>query len=195
MISVDRLGHLRDVYGYDSKEAILAEVARLLRAETRTCDFLGRLMDDRLLAVVPHTDSNGARILAERLLAGVRQLHFASEGQGLKVTASIGGSCLKDGSTMFFDTLLGAAEGALAAAAEAGGDRYAERDPGPRRARSPLKKSPTRLRALRRSFVAQATPSAGDRGARKAASAVAPSRCSSRLPALRLAAAPSSTAS
>ena len=130
LISVDRLGHLRDLYGYDSKEAILAEVARLLRAETRTCDFLGRLMDDRLLAVVPHTDSNGARILAERLLAGVRQLHFASEGQGLKVTASIGGSCLKDGSTMFFDTLLGAAEGALAAAAEAGGDRYAERDPG-----------------------------------------------------------------
>jgi diguanylate cyclase (GGDEF)-like protein len=130
LISVDRLGHLRDLYGYDAKEAILEEVARLLRAETRTCDFLGRLMDDRLLAVVPHTDSSGARVLADRLLGGVRQLQFAGGSRALNVTVSIGASCLKDGSTLFFDTLLGAAEGALAAATEAGGDRYAERDPG-----------------------------------------------------------------
>ena len=130
LISVDRLGYLRDLYGYDSKEAILEEVSRLLHAETRTCDFLGRLMDDRLLAVVPHTASPGARILAERILAGVRQLHFESEGRAIQVTVSVGASCLTDGSTMFFDTLLGAAEGALAAASEAGGDRYVERDPG-----------------------------------------------------------------
>ncbi len=130
LVAVDRLGHLRDLYGYDSKEAILQEVSRLLHAETRTCDFLGRLMDDRLLAVIPHTDSEGIRILAERMLSGVRQLQFESEGREIKVTVSIGASCLTDGSTMFFDTLLGAAEGALSAAAEAGGDRFLERDPG-----------------------------------------------------------------
>ena len=130
LISVDRLGHLRDLYGYDSKEAILEEVSRLLHAETRTCDFLGRLMDDRLLAVVPHTGSEGARILGERVLGGVRQLQFESEGREIHVTVSVGASCLGDGSTMFFDTLLGAAEGALAAATEAGGDRFVERDPG-----------------------------------------------------------------
>src|SRR6188472_3551110 len=76
VIGVDRLGHLRDLYGYDAKEAILDEVARLLQAETRTCDFLGRMLDDRLLAVVPHTDVDGARILAQRLLGGVRALKF-----------------------------------------------------------------------------------------------------------------------
>ena len=130
LISVDRLGHLRDLYGYDSKEAILDEVSRLLQAETRTCDFLGRLADDRLLAVVPHTDAEGARILGERLLSGVRQLSFESEGRALEVTVSIGASCLADDSTLFFDTLLAAAEGALAEAAEAGGDRLAQRDPG-----------------------------------------------------------------
>ena len=64
------------------------------------------------------------------MLSGVRQLQFESEGREIKVTVSIGASCLKDGSTMFFDTLLGAAEGARAASSEAGGDRYVERDPG-----------------------------------------------------------------
>jgi diguanylate cyclase (GGDEF)-like protein len=130
MISVDGLGHLRDLYGYDSKEAIVEEVSRLLQQETRTCDFLGRLMDDRLLAVIPHTTNDGARILGERLMTGVRVLHFESDGRDIQVTVSVGASCLADGSTMFFDTLLAAAEGALAEATEAGGDRFVIRDPG-----------------------------------------------------------------
>ncbi len=130
LLAVDRLGHLRDLYGYDSKEAILDEVSRLLQQETRTCDFLGRLMDDRLLAVIPHTKPEGARILGERLMTSVRGLHFESDGADIQVTVSVGASCLSDGSTMFFDTLLAAAEGALAEASEAGGDRFALRDPG-----------------------------------------------------------------
>ena len=131
LISVDRLGELRDLYGYDSKEAILDEVVRLLQSTTRSCDFLGRLADDKLLAVVPHTPLTGANTLAERLLRGVRELKFESEGRKLRVTISIGGSHNDGGTTMFFDTLLVAAEGALAEASAAGGDRYAQRDPGP----------------------------------------------------------------
>jgi len=130
LISVDRLGHLRDLYGYDSKEAIVDEVSRLLRAETRTCDFLGRLMDDRLLAVVPHTAVEGMRVLGTRLVAGVRELKFDSDGKEIQVSVSVGGSCLTDSKTLFFDSLLGAAEAALAEAEQAGGDRLSVRDPG-----------------------------------------------------------------
>ena len=54
MIAVDRLGHLRDMYGYDSKEEIVDTMIRLLKTETRSSDFLGRMADDRLLAVIPH---------------------------------------------------------------------------------------------------------------------------------------------
>lgn len=129
LIRVDRLGHLRDLYGYDSKEAILEEVSRLLQAETRTCDFLGRLMDDRLLAVVPHTGEEGLRILAERLLSGVRRLDFESEGRSIQVTVSIGGSAFAEGELMFFENLTESAEVALSEATEAGGDRFVTRDP------------------------------------------------------------------
>ncbi len=130
IIAIDRLGHIRDVYGYDAKEAILDEVIQLLRASTRSCDFLGRLSDDRFLAVVPHTSGEGIRVLAERLLSAIRELSFQTEGKSLAVSASIGSSHNQAGQTLFFDSMLAAAEGALAESQGAGGDRYVARDPG-----------------------------------------------------------------
>lgn len=130
VIAVDRLGHLRDLYGYESKEAVLDEVARLLQTETRTCDFLGRLADDRLMAVVPHTAAEGLGVLSARLLKGVRGIQFESDGKRIPISISIGGACMADAAkTLFFDQLVGAAERALEEAAAAGGDRFAVRDP------------------------------------------------------------------
>ncbi len=130
LIGVDRLGQLRDLYGYDSKEAIVDEIIALLRQETRTCDFLGRMMNDRLLAVVPHTGAEGARVLAERLLAGVRGLHFESDGRQIPITIAIGAAHNAEGKTLFFDDIVSAAEGALTEAIAGGGDRFLMRDPG-----------------------------------------------------------------
>ena len=130
LIAVDRLGHLRDLYGYEAKEEILAEVVSLLEAQSRGCDFLGRLMDDRLLAVVPHTGAEGARVLGERLVAGARRLRFVSDDRELGVTLSVGASTTERGEPLFFDSLLAAAEGALEEASAAGGDRLSMRDAG-----------------------------------------------------------------
>lgn len=129
LIAVDGLGGIRDTFGYDAKQAVLDEVAGLLQAESRSCDFLGRLMDDRLLAVVPHTRGDGARILGERLLTGVRKLAFESSGKRIPITISIGITHNGGGTTLFFDALLQAGEGALSEAVGAGGDRLCLRDP------------------------------------------------------------------
>lgn len=129
VIGVDRLGSLRDVYGYESKEAVLDEVARLLKKETRSCDFLGRLADDRLMAVAPHTDSAGVDVLASRLLNGVRNLRFESNAKEIPVRISIGAASMTDQRTMYFDQLVAAAERALEEGSSAGGDRLAWRDP------------------------------------------------------------------
>ncbi|MEE8468753.1 MAG: diguanylate cyclase [Planctomycetota bacterium] len=130
MIAIDRLGHLRDIYGYESKEEIVDAVVGLLKSSTRGSDFLGRMADDRLLAVVPHTPAEGAARLAERLLQGTRAMDFQSDGRTLQVSLSIGASHNAGGSTLFFDAMLLAAEEALAASVEAGGDRYELLAPG-----------------------------------------------------------------
>lgn len=130
LIAVDRLGHLRDLYGYDAKEEILDGVVALLKSQTRSSDFLGRMADDRLLAVVPHTEAGGAERLAERLLSGTRELEFAADARTIQVTLTIGASNNAGGSTLFFDAMLQAAEEALMDATQAGGDRFLSYEPG-----------------------------------------------------------------
>jgi len=130
MIGVDRLGHLRDLYGYEAKEEILAAVVGLLKSETRSSDFLGRMADDRLLAVVPHTSPKGAEVLAGRLLDGVQAIDFASDGRTIQISLSIGASFNEGSSTLFFDALLQSAEDGLNEAAGAGGNRFVARAPG-----------------------------------------------------------------
>jgi diguanylate cyclase (GGDEF)-like protein len=130
MIAVDRLGHLRDLYGYEAKEEILGAVVKLLMRETRSSDFLGRMADDRLLAVVPHTGRMGGESLAIRLLAQARDLEFESDGRTIGVTLSIGSSNNEGGATLFFDAMLQASEHALHRAQQSSGDRHEVQAPG-----------------------------------------------------------------
>ena len=129
-IAVDRIDHLRDLYGYDAKEAILGDVVRLLQDNTRGCDYLGRSTDDRLMAVLPHTDEAGSRSAAQRLLEAARRIDFQAEGRRVQVSLSIGASDFTDENTLFFDALVDSSSAALAAAVEAGGDRFEYRSPG-----------------------------------------------------------------
>lgn len=128
-LAVDRLGHLRDVFGYELKEDVLGRVIELVLRATRGSDLLGRLPDDRLLLLVPHVTPQGGDVLAARLIEGARRLSFAHAGRTLEVTLSIGGSWTTAGELLFFDALLETAGEARAAAAEAGGDRYVGRAP------------------------------------------------------------------
>lgn len=129
VVAVDRLGHLRDLYGFESKEELVGDLVRLVQRETRVCDYLGRLMDDRLMAILPHTAPEGARITAERILQGARDLGFEADGRPVQVTLSIGASHYADENTLFFDALLESAEEAARQGEEAGGDRYVLIDP------------------------------------------------------------------
>jgi diguanylate cyclase (GGDEF)-like protein len=136
VIGVDRLDSLRDLYGYEFRESVLEAVIELLQEETRTCDYLGRLMDDRLMAILPHTTAEGAQASARRILTAARRLTFQPQGARIGVSLSIGLSHYEDDNTLFFDSLVEAAEGALLEAAKSGGDRFVHRVPGPREAKS-----------------------------------------------------------
>ncbi|MCY2961681.1 MAG: diguanylate cyclase [Planctomycetota bacterium] len=131
VVAVDQLGAIRDRRGYESKEAVVEGVVKLLFESTRSSDFLGRTPDDRLMAVVPHTDEAGARTLAERLLAGARAL-AVGDAAGERFTLSIGATSTRDGEPLFPDVLLTAAEAAQADAVSAGGDRFVAVPPIPR---------------------------------------------------------------
>lgn len=128
LIEVDRLEQIHHLYGYESKEEILHAVIGLLRSVTRASDFLGCMVDDRIMAVFPHTPEIAARALAGRLLSGSRKLDFRSDGRRLKASLSIGVSLYHVGDETTFEEFVRAAEDALRFAVESGGDRHVQRE-------------------------------------------------------------------
>jgi diguanylate cyclase (GGDEF)-like protein len=130
-VACDRVDHLRDLYGYEFRETVIGDIVDLVQNSTRTCDYLGRLVDDKLLAILPHTSREGAEVTARRILSSARSLAFTADGHNLQVTVSVGLSHFENDNTMFFDSLVEAAESAAMEAMQAGGDRFLYQDPGP----------------------------------------------------------------
>jgi diguanylate cyclase (GGDEF)-like protein len=127
VLAVDRLESLRDRHGYETKERVLDAIVLLLGEATRSSDYLGRTADDRLMAVVPHTDAAGARVLARRLVERARSLRLERMPEAFPVSLSIGLAATAGEGDTFHDALLASAESALSEAIAAGGDGFAER--------------------------------------------------------------------
>lgn len=126
MLALDQLGALRDAAGYEAKEEALERIVEVLHQQTRGSDLVGRLPDDRLMIVVPHTPPDHAEVLVDRLLASVRELDAPGLGH---LSLSAGISSCEAGGTLFHDELQRCAETALADSIAGGGDRWTSRPP------------------------------------------------------------------
>jgi GGDEF domain-containing protein len=126
---VDHLEQIHHLYGFESREEILLAVISLLRSLTRESDFLGCMLDGRLMAVFPHTSKEGVNALAARLLRGSRSLDFRSGGHALRLTLSMGVAVSDLERDLSFDEFVRAAEDAVRYAADTGGNRYVQREP------------------------------------------------------------------
>lgn len=124
VIAVDRMDRMQDLYGQDFKNELLRGVQSLLRQTVRESDLTGTVVDDKVIVLVTHTPPEGARALANRMLEGARKLTFRAGTRTVRITLSIGGSHNQHGPNIYFDTLVEVAEGGLAVARGAGGDRY-----------------------------------------------------------------------
>ncbi|MCP3920520.1 MAG: diguanylate cyclase [bacterium] len=126
MVQVDRLEQIATVHGHESKEEILRSVVDLVRRATRAGDLLGYLVEDRLLALFPHTNAVSVGFLCKRLLEGARQLQFATGAGTIRITLSVGISHNEHPGAISFETLERVAEEGVAVADAAGGDRSVE---------------------------------------------------------------------
>jgi diguanylate cyclase (GGDEF)-like protein len=110
LIDVDDFKFLNDRHGHPQGDALLSRVADVLRAG-RSGDRAYRVGGDEFALLLPHTDAEGARTLAGRL---VRAL--ADEG----ATVSLGASALRAGEQS--DTLRAEGDAALYEAKRRGGN-------------------------------------------------------------------------
>jgi diguanylate cyclase (GGDEF)-like protein len=111
VLDVDDFKHINDRHGHPHGDAILRQVASILR-DGRAGDRAYRNGGDEFAAIFSHSDSDAARMLT-------RRLRRAFAEQGLKI--SIGIATLRPGESA--DVLQAEADAALYEAKRLGGDR------------------------------------------------------------------------
>jgi diguanylate cyclase (GGDEF)-like protein len=125
LLDIDGFADLNHEYGLDAGDAVLREIALRLRVRTREADAVGRIGADAFLAVLPHTDEEGAATFANAVLNRLLERRIVTARGEVSVRLSIGIALMRPGMSLSGDDLLAAAEEALDSARAAGGNRIA----------------------------------------------------------------------
>jgi len=94
LIDIDFFKKYNDTYGHKEGDNCLKTVAQTLnKSISRPDDFAARYGGEEFAVVLPNTDENGARLVANTLLENIRKLNIAHERNDVAdcVTISIGG--------------------------------------------------------------------------------------------------------
>ncbi len=128
MIDIDDFKKINDSYGHATGDAVLREVAGVLRQTVRATDAACRVGGEEFLVILPNEGAAGAAIAAERIRRAVSTRSMFGEGPAINVTVSVGAAHRHMGMTGH-DDLLRQADGALYAAKHSGKNRvYVARD-------------------------------------------------------------------
>ncbi len=122
MLDIDHFKAVNDTHGHAVGDQVILAVAKLCRTSIRAIDILGRYGGEEFVFILPETDANGARQLAERLRQGLATVPITTQAGPLEITASLGVASnlvkVED-----VTTLVANADAALYAAKEGGRNR------------------------------------------------------------------------
>jgi diguanylate cyclase (GGDEF)-like protein len=116
---VDRFKIINDEYGHNTGDAVLENVACVLRSNLRTFDLAYRLGGEEFVVLAPGADLGHCTYLAERLHTAVG----TDESGPVGITMSFGVSASVPGSPFEYDRVFAEADRALYTAKRSGRDR------------------------------------------------------------------------
>ncbi|MFO7905355.1 MAG: GGDEF domain-containing protein [Pirellulaceae bacterium] len=118
MIDIDHFKTFNDTYGHQVGDAVLKQVAELLKKAVRESDIVGRFGGEEMMVILPGTEVREACATAVRIRRDVIETPFINGGQPLQITVSVGtAQCLVG---ELAEGLIRRADEALYAAKEAG---------------------------------------------------------------------------
>jgi diguanylate cyclase (GGDEF)-like protein len=121
LLDIDHFKSVNDTLGHGGGDAVLHELPSVARQGLRGVDVFGRFGGEEFLLVLPGTDLEGARRVAERVRAAVEAAQFPGLPSGRRVTVTLGVAERAAGEDV--KTLLKRADRALYAGKGAGRNR------------------------------------------------------------------------
>jgi len=122
VIDIDHFKEINDTYGHDVGNLVLKTFAGLLRGIVRQSDICARFGGEKFVVLLPNTDLEGAKVLAERIRATVAKNPVEHGSTIIVFTVSIGISQYRKG-MQSIDELIKEADIALYRAKEGGRNR------------------------------------------------------------------------
>lgn len=124
MLDLDHFKQINDTHGHLTGDRVLQEFASRCRGSIREIDLLGRYGGEELIILMPETDLETAKLVAERLRKHIVETPFTISNCEINITVSIG-VAHKDANTVEFETLIARADQAMYIAKHKGRNRVA----------------------------------------------------------------------
>jgi len=122
-LDLDHFKAVNDTYGHQSGDSVLSQIAAAIAGSIRTDDRAYRLGGEEFLAVLPGSDVDHAKAVAERIRARVTALDLSGLAPGGRMTVSAGVAVAHAATIEEFQNVLSRADSALYTSKEAGRDR------------------------------------------------------------------------
>lgn len=111
VVDIDQLRRIQDEFGSAAGDQSLKVLGGTLSNCVRNIDVLGRLDTKKFAIVLPHTDMEGANVVAERIRKAIqREIDQIYSETSVRLTANVGVAALHDGN---LENLLNVAEGSI----------------------------------------------------------------------------------
>lgn len=124
MMDIDHFKRINDTHGHLAGDEMLRRLAGLVGEQVRREDILARYGGEEFVLVIRDVPLSAAQLLAERIRGAVERTEVRYEGQGLRMTLSIGVASLSScGAESSPSSLLAHADAALYRAKDGGRNR------------------------------------------------------------------------
>ena len=88
MADIDNFKQINDTFGHQAGDRVLKELGKIFKENLRRNDFVGRYGGEEFLIVLPDTDKERARFVAEKLRRIIENSYFSFPGK--RITVSFG---------------------------------------------------------------------------------------------------------
>jgi len=125
LFDLDNFHQFNKEYGYEVGNALLLQLAKIVRVNIRQSDILARIGNDEFALVLPYTGIPQSRVVAEKILHLIRDSSFSDvrNSRMHKMTISVGyASVLPDGSQIRDDSLIALVTRAMNESKDTGGN-------------------------------------------------------------------------